>query len=630
MGSLEGEPSHGSKGYAFLHIRGDQERRRSVITIREVSMKQETEKFRRTHTCGGLTKENAGEEVNLVGWVNRRRDLGGLIFIDLRDRYGMTQVVFNPKHDEAVFHQAENLKNEFVIAVKGRVSERPEGTRNANLSTGDIELFAQSLFIINQSKVPPFTMTDGQNPDEMLRMKYRYLDLRRPHMIQKVMLRHRVAKIVRDYFDSRDFLEIETPMLVRSTPEGARDYLVPSRVNQGKFYALPQSPQLFKQLLMVSGVDRYFQMARCFRDEDLRADRQPEFTQIDLEMSFVSQEDILSIIEEMLLSVFKITQGITLELPFPRLTYHEAMERYGTDKPDVRFGMEILDLSGILGAIEFEVFKNTLAAGGRIKGMKLPGYGHLSRKEIEEVVNAGKAHGLKGLITAACLEDGMKSLLCKYLPEDMQSKLLSAFDAHQGDLIMVAADEDRALSESLGKLRLELASKFKLIPPKEYRFLWVLDFPLFKYNSEEGKIEAEHHPFTSPKPEDTPLMESAPLEVRANAYDLVLNGVELGSGSIRIHDRALQEKLFSIIGLSEDEAQAKFGFLLNAFDYGAPPHGGIALGFDRLIAIMSGVESIREVLVFPKNQSAACPLTGAPVEATQEQLKLLRIAVDEL
>jgi aspartyl-tRNA synthetase len=591
-------------------------------------MKLNADKYRRTHTCGGLAGMNAGEDANLVGWVNRRRDLGGLIFIDLRDRYGLTQVVFNPKLDEAVFHQAENLKNEYVIAVRGKVSERPEGTRNAHLTTGDIELLASELTIINPSKVPPFSITDAQNPDEMLRMKYRYLDLRRPHMIQKTVLRHRVGKAVRDFFDSRDFLEIETPMLVRSTPEGARDYLVPSRVNQGKFYALPQSPQLFKQLLMVSGVDRYFQMARCFRDEDLRADRQPEFTQIDLEMSFVSQEDILSIIEAMLVSVFERTQGITLESPFPRLTHREAMARYGTDKPDTRFGMEIHDLSDVLSDLEFEVFRNTLKAGGRIKGMKLSGYGHLSRKEIEEVVNSAKGFGLKGLITIACQGEGIKSILSKYLTADMQKALLAFLDAHEGDLIMLAADDDRVVSESLGKLRLELASKFKLIPQKDFKFLWVLDFPLFKYNSEERKIEAEHHPFTSPKPDDEHLMESAPLEVRANAYDLVLNGVELGSGSIRIHDRALQEKLFSIIGLSEEEAQAKFGFLLSAFDFGAPPHGGIALGFDRLIAIMSGVESIREVLAFPKNQSAACPLTGAPVEATLEQLKLLRIAVE--
>lgn len=583
-------------------------------------------KYKRTHNCGELRKEDIGKMVNLVGWVNRRRDLGGLIFVDLRDRYGLIQVVFNPENGE-MFHLAESLKNEYVIAVRGKVADRPKGTMNVNIPTGEIEVLAEELTIINPSKTLPFNIAETQNPDEMLRMKYRYIDLRRPGMIKRIILRHKVTKTVRDFFDQEGFLEIETPSLVRSTPEGARDYLVPSRINPGKFYALPQSPQLFKQLLMVGGIDRYFQMARCYRDEDLRADRQPEFTQIDLEMSFVSQEDILKVIEDMLVYVFEKTMSISIKAPFIRLSYKDAIERYGSDKPDMRYRLEIKNLSEVVRGVDFEPFKKTLAEGGAIKGMLLEGAASVSRKEINELVELGKSCGLAGLLTIQYRNDGIKSYLSKYMSDEMLKRVQKEMNSNESDLILLAAGESMALSESLGKLRLELVSKLKITPSCDFSFLWVLDFPLFSYNKEENRLEAEHHPFTSPHPDDIHLMDSEPLKVRANSYDLVLNGVELGSGSIRIHDRQMQEKLFSAIGISNEEAMVKFGFLLTAFEYGAPPHGGIALGFDRLVAIMAGVDNIREVLAFPKNQSAICPLTGAPVPASNEQLKLLKIRV---
>ncbi|MDQ7824164.1 MAG: aspartate--tRNA ligase [Candidatus Eremiobacteraeota bacterium] len=592
-------------------------------------MKQDAEKYKRTHTCGALARKDSGGTVTLAGWINRRRDLGGLIFIDLRDRHGMTQVVFNPQQNEEVFRMAENLKAEYVIAIKGTVTDRPEGTCNRNLATGEIEVHATELSIINPSKVPPFNMAEGLSLDETLRLKYRYLDLRRPGMVARMVLRHRAAKVVRDYFDGEGFLEIETPMLVRSTPEGARDYLVPSRVNQGKFYALPQSPQLFKQLLMVGGIDRYFQIARCFRDEDLRADRQPEFTQIDMEMSFVTREDVFDTIERMLFQVFEKAKSVELQTPFPRISYTDAINRYGTDKPDLRFGMEITDITSVVSGVKFEVFEKTREGGGKVKAIKLPGHSHLSRKEIEELVNMAKTAGLSGLLTIAFTPGGVKSFLTRFIDPECMESLRKAMGAVEGDLLLIAAGETAKVSEGLGKLRLDMAAKYKLKPVVDFSFLWVVDFPLYKFNAEENRIEAEHHPFTSPLPEDVHLMDTDPLKVRANAYDIVLNGVELGSGSVRIHNREMQEKVFRITGISEEEAYEKFGFLLSAFEFGAPPHGGIALGLDRLVAIMAGTESIREVLAFPKNQSAICPLTGAPVEATPDQLKLLKISVCE-
>jgi len=585
--------------------------------------------YQRTHHCGELTVDNVGESVTLAGWVNKRRDLGGLIFVELRDRYGITQIVFNSESNREEFCKAEAIKPEYVIAVKGEVARRPEGTQHGTFKTGEVEVRASGLLIINPSKALPFNTADGCSIDEILRLRYRYLDLRRPSMVARMVLRHKTAKAVRDFFDQQGFLEVETPVFVRSTPEGARDYLVPSRVNQGKFYALPQSPQLFKQLLMVAGVDRYFQLARCFRDEDLRADRQPEFTQIDMEMSFVTQDDILNMIESMLVHVFGVAMGINLEIPFLRISYAEAMSRYGSDKPDLRFGMEISDVTSLMDDVQFEVFSRTISSGGKIKALRFGGKAGLSRKEIDELVALAKSVGLKGLITVAYHKDGVKSILNKHMDSSHLNRLRDFVGAGAEDLVVVTAGDDRAVCESLGRLRIELAQKYRLIRSGEFRFLWVLDFPLFRYSEEEKRIEAEHHPFTSAHPDDLDMMESDPLKVRANAYDLVLNGVELGSGSIRIHERQAQERLFNAIGLSGEEAQAKFGFLLSAFEFGAPPHGGIALGFDRLLAIMSGVDSIREVVAFPKNQSAACPMTGAPVEATEEQLALLRIKVEQ-
>jgi aspartyl-tRNA synthetase len=584
---------------------------------------------KRTHTCGELTRAHIGREVTLMGWVHRRRDLGGLIFIDLRDREGVTQIVFHPLPDSDLFRKAETLRSEYVVAVTGKVSERPRENVNSRISTGEIEIVAGELHVINPSRVPSIPVADEQPIDESIRLRYRYLDLRKPRMYQNLLLRHKTAKAVRDFMHSRRFLEVETPTLVCSTPEGARDYLVPSRVNKGKFYALPQSPQLFKQLLMVSGVERYFQLARCFRDEDLRADRQPEFTQIDLEMSFIQQEDILSLTDDLMAHIFREVLDYDIPRPIPRLTHREAMERFGSDKPDMRFGMEFSDLGDLLEGCSFSVFADVLAGSGKVKCLVLPGMAGSSRKELEELGKLARQFGLKGLSTVALLPEGAKTSLSKHLPEEILRSILSRAQAREGDLLAIAADRPEILADGLGRFRLEMGKRLNLIKPGNFRLLWVLDFPLFHYNAEEKRLEAEHHPFTSPKPEDIEFLETDPLRVRANAYDIVLNGVELGSGSIRIHSRALQEKLFSLIGILPEQAAAKFGYLLEAFEFGAPPHGGIALGFDRLVAIMAGTDSIREVLAFPKNQSAQCLMTGAPLEVSKEQLRELSIAVEE-
>jgi aspartyl-tRNA synthetase len=583
--------------------------------------------LKRTHTCGALRPEAIGQQATLMGWVHRRRNLGGLIFIDLRDREGITQVVFNPQHDAEVFKKAENLKNEWVIAVTGEVEKRPEGTENAKEPTGQVELVGRQLRVLNAAKTLPFNMAEGDVTDDNVRMKYRYIDLRRPKMQQRIIMRHKAVKAIRDYLDSQRFLEIETPVLVRSTPEGARDYLVPSRVNHGKFYALPQSPQLFKQLLMVSGLERYFQIARCFRDEDLRADRQPEFTQLDLEMSFVEQEDVFDIIEGTLAHVFKTCLNLELPRPFPRVPYYEAIDKYGSDKPDTRFDMAIFDVTETLAGTDFGAFKDK-----KIKGITVPGQANASRKETDEWTAQVKAWGASGLFAVGYKEDGVKSSISKYLNDSQVAELRRIASANDGDLVLLMAEtEAKKLCEVLGKLRLDLARKLKLIPSGVFKFLWVLNFPQFAWNDEEQRLEAEHHPFTSPLSEDIPLMLTGDrkdkLKVRSSAYDIVLNGNELGSGSIRIHQRELQEQVFAAIGLGKEEANQKFGFLMEAFEYGAPPHGGIALGVDRLTAIMSGTESIREVIAFPKNQNAVDMLTGAPVEPSPDQLDLLRIAV---
>ncbi|MBI2265026.1 MAG: aspartate--tRNA ligase [Armatimonadetes bacterium] len=585
--------------------------------------------LRRTHSCGELTLEQVGREVTLMGWVHRRRDLGGLIFIDLRDRVGITQVVFNPQTDPVLHKKAGLLRGEFVVAVTGTVHKRPPGTENPQIGTGQVDVIARELRILNTAKPLPLQVSEDQEVDEALRMKYRYLDLRRAGMQSIMHLRHRVTQSVRKFFDQEGFWEVETPLLIKSTPEGARDYLVPSRTNPGRFFALPQSPQIFKQLLMVAGFERYFQIARCLRDEDLRADRQPEFTQIDVEMSFVEQEDVLTLMERLFASVFQECLDYTLPIPFPRLTYKEAMEKYGNDKPELRFGLPILDVSDGVRESEFSVFSDTLAKGGSVKGISLPGKGGLSRKDLDGLGKLAESMGAKGLLSYALTDEGPKSSILKYLSPSSQQKLQELAALKPGDLLLMIADETSRALDCLGKLRVELGRRFDLIPRGKFAFAWIVDFPLFHYNEDTRQLEPQHHPFTSPLQGDLDLLDKDPTRVRAAAYDLVLNGYEVGSGSIRIHQRPLQEKIFNLIGLSMEEAKEKFGFLMEAFEYGAPPHGGIAPGLDRIVMIMAGAETIREVIAFPKNQNANCLLTGAPVEVSEDQLKLLRIRVDQ-
>ena len=581
-----------------------------------------------TYRCGDLNLKDEGKEVILNGWVNRRRDLGGLIFIDLRDSSGIVQIVFNPEVALSAYKEAENLRNEFVIAVTGKVVARPPEAINPSVPTGEIEVEAHSLTIINQSLNPPFPIFQETEIDSLTRLRYRYLDLRRPRMHRNIIFRHRVVKAVRDFLDEQGFIEIETPILVSTTPEGARDYLVPSRVYPGKFYALPQSPQLFKQILMIAGFDRYFQIARCFRDEDLRADRQPEFTQIDIEMSFVGRDDVLKLTEELFDYVFKRTMGISLPLPLPRITYQEAMELYGTDKPDLRIPMVIKNLDEIFASTQIKFIKEIISAGGTIRALTVPKGEKLSRREISIIEEKAKTLGAKGLFTLKLSKDGLLiSSITKYLlPEEKEkiSRLLN-----KEELFLAIGGEKKEVLEILGKLRIELAEKWGLYSEDKFSWAWIVDFPLFSFNKEEGRLEAEHHPFTSPLPEDIPLLEKEPLKVRAASYDLVLNGTEVGSGSIRIHNAELQKKIFSIIGITPDDAKQRFGFLLEALQYGAPPHGGIAPGLDRLVMIMLGEESIREVIPFPKTQNAQCLLTGAPREASPEQLAELKLKVEQ-
>lgn len=580
--------------------------------------------IRRTHTCGQLRAEDAGHEVILTGWVHRRRDLGGLIFFDLRDRYGITQCVLSPDDSKEAFEKADRVRSEFVLGLQGQVRLRPDSTKNKNLATGEVELVVQKLTILNTSKPVPMPIAEETaQADESTRLQYRYLDLRRQSMTRNLNLRHKMAKAVRDYLDSQNFIEVETPILVASTPEGARDYLVPSRVHAGRFYALPQSPQLYKQLLMVGGQDRYFQIARCFRDEDLRADRQPEFTQIDLEMSFVGQEDIFRLVEGLVHSMWSKVMGIELATPFCRMSHHQAAELYGSDKPDVRFGLEFHDIAPVVSGVEFAAFQ-----GASVKAFSVPGKGAISRKEQDEWVAIAKAAGLGGLFFASKSEGSYKSSILKYLGEERLVQIAAQLKSQDTDLIVMAASTDRkALNAALGKIRLEMGKRYDLIDKTRFEFLWVLDFPLFAWNEDDKRMEPEHHPFTSCHPDDLHMMDSDPLKCRAAAYDLVLNGNELASGSIRIHQREMQEKLLNCIGLTIEDARKKFGFLLDAFEFGAPPHGGIALGFDRLCAICAGYDSIREVVAFPKNANAACLMTSAPVDVTAEQLKILHLNV---
>ena len=584
--------------------------------------------WRRSHLCGELRKGDAGKEVTLMGWVHRRRDHGGLIFVDLRDREGIVQVVFNPEVSEAAHRKAHRLRNEYVIAVKGKVAIRPEGTENPKIRTGEIEVMAEELKILNEARTPPFPIEEGAEIGEGVRLRYRYLDLRRPPMQQNLLLRHRAAQSIRRYLSEEGFLEIETPFLTRSTPEGARDFLVPSRLNPGAFYALPQSPQLFKQLLMVSGFDRYFQIVRCFRDEDLRADRQPEFTQVDVEMAFVGEEEVQGCVEGMIKALFEEVLGIELKTPFPRLTYEEALSCYGTDKPDLRFGMELVDVTEAARRTDFQVFLTATEEGGVVKGMNLEGGEGLSRKELDELVRVACSLGAKGLAWAKVGEDGWQSPIAKFIPSERQKEMEGLLGASKGDLLLFVADQERVANQVLGEMRLQIARKFQRLPQGEYRFVWVVDFPLFEWSETEGRLVAVHHPFTAPKEEDIGKLEASPLEVRARAYDLVLNGTEVGGGSIRNHRVDIQRRIFELLGIGEDEAEQKFGFLLEALSYGAPPHGGIALGFDRLVMLMSGRETIRDVIPFPKTQKATCLLTGAPSEVEPKQLKELHIKLD--
>jgi len=586
--------------------------------------------WKRTHSCGALRAPAAGETVTLMGWVFRRRDHGGLIFVDIRDREGITQCVFNPGDGAAAHGKAQDVRAEFVIAVRGIVALRPAGTENAKIPTGAIEVHVGELKVLNECRPLPFQIdTEGEGElDETLRLKYRYLDMRRPAVLKAFQARDLTCRAVRDYLHEHGFIEVETPFLTRSTPEGARDFLVPSRLQPGSFYALPQSPQLFKQLLMVAGFERYFQIVRCFRDEDLRKDRQPEFTQIDIETSFLDRDDFLPIIEGMVAAIWRAVKGVELALPFPRLGYDEAMARFGSDKPDLRFAMELADVSPLFAGGEFQAFAQVVAGGGAVKALRVPGAGGMSRKELDDLTGEAKQAGAKGLVWIKVTAEGLTSPVAKFLTA-AQERLVAQTAAGPGDLVLLVGDTAAVAATVLGRLRVDLARRFGLIPTDRDVFAWVIDFPLVEWNSDEKRWDAVHHPFTAPRDEDLSLLESDPGRARAKAYDLVLNGQEAAGGSIRIHQQPVQERLFALIGISKEEARARFGFLLEALEFGAPPMGGIAFGLDRLAASLVGHESIREVIAFPKTQKGTCPLTDAPAPVDARQLRDLGIRVVE-
>lgn len=585
--------------------------------------------LKRSHMCAEVNEKMIGENVTVMGWVQRRRDLGQLLFIALRDRTGIVQIVVNGNTAEkALFEKAETVRSEFVLAVKGKVSARTEQNINENMKTGKIEIIAEEFRILSESEVLPFQIEDSVTVKDDLRLKHRYLDLRRPSQLKNIMLRHKVVQVIHSFLDEEGFLEIETPILGKSTPEGARDYLVPSRVHPGNFYGLPQSPQLYKQLLMVSGMDKYYQIAKCFRDEDLRADRQPEFTQVDMELSFVDENDIMDINERMMQKVFKELLDVDIKLPLQRMTYKEAMERYGSDKPDIRFGMELKNISDIVKETEFVVFKNALENGGSVRAINAKGCGNFPRKQIDSLVEFVKTYQAKGLAWIVVNADGtLKSQIAKFFTTEKLQEIVDAMEAKAGDLILICADKNKVVFDALGALRLELSKRLELTKADDFAFLWITEFPMLEWDEEENRYVAVHHPFTAPMEQDLELLEKDPSAVRAKAYDIVLNGYELGGGSIRIHRREIQQKMFELLGFEPEDAQERFGFLLDAFQYGVPPHGGLAFGLDRIIMLMSGATSIRDVIAFPKVKDASCPMTDAPNVVEQKQLEELGIAI---
>ncbi|MED4530829.1 aspartate--tRNA ligase [Metabacillus fastidiosus] len=583
--------------------------------------------FGRTYYCGEITEAAIGEEVVLKGWVQRRRDLGGLIFIDLRDRTGIVQIVFNPDVSAEALAIAETVRNEYVLDITGKVIERDPSTFNPNISTGKIEIYVEKVNIINSAKTPPFQIEDrSEDVSEDVRLKYRYLDLRRPVMFDTFQMRHNVTKSMRNFLDDNGFLDVETPILTKSTPEGARDYLVPSRVHEGEFYALPQSPQIFKQLLMVSGFDRYYQIARCFRDEDLRADRQPEFTQVDIEASFMSQDDLMSLAEQMMAKIMRETKGIELELPLPRMPYEEAMGRYGSDKPDTRFGLELVDVGEVVKNCGLKVFSNVIQSGGEVKAINVKGIAdQYSRKEFDALTEFAGNYGAKGLAWLKYEADGLKGPIAKFFTEEEVNGLIQVLNAEIGDVFLFVADKKSVVADALGAVRLKLGKDLGLIDESKFNFLWVVDWPLLEYDAEENRYYAAHHPFTMPVREHVELFETDPASMKAQAYDLVLNGYELGGGSIRIFEKDVQEKMFKLLGFTEEEAREQFGFLLDAFEYGTPPHGGLALGLDRLVMLLAGRTNLRDTIAFPKTASASDLLTDAPGEVSEAQLRELHL-----